>query len=177
MTCDPCSRLEKSTISTKYCTDCEEYFCVKCATFHSAMRALANHHLTDASLYTDKTFNIDKTCSEHENMTIEFYCSDHDCVCCRSCIAGTHRACGKISPLEVAAKGVKSSALYDDLNKDVTELLKTLHLLENETTQNKSKIYQTKKEVIQIIAKTKAEYIKHLDDLERKPSSEVETLD
>jgi hypothetical protein len=44
---------------------------------------------------------------------LDFYCSDHDDICCKSCIADVHRTCGKIKPLDVAAKGVKSAIMFD----------------------------------------------------------------
>jgi hypothetical protein len=53
------------------------------------------------------------------------YCSDHDDICCKSCIADEHRICGKIKPLDVAAKGVKSATMFEDFASEVKYLIDT----------------------------------------------------
>jgi hypothetical protein len=52
-------------------------------------------------------------------MVLDFYCSDHDDICCKSCIADEHRTCGKIKPLDVAAKGVKRATMLEDFASEV----------------------------------------------------------
>jgi hypothetical protein len=36
-----------------------------------------------------------------------------------SCIADEHRICGKIKPLDVVAKGVKSATMFEDFASEV----------------------------------------------------------
>jgi hypothetical protein len=50
---------------------------------------------------------------------------DHDDICCKSCIADEHRTCGKIKPLDVAAKGVKSAIMFEDFASEVKYLIDT----------------------------------------------------
>jgi hypothetical protein len=49
-------------------------------------------------------FELAALISDHKDMVLDFYCSDHDDICCKSCIADEHRTCGKLKPLDVAAK-------------------------------------------------------------------------
>ncbi|CAG2254169.1 unnamed protein product [Mytilus edulis] len=57
-------------------------------------------------------------------MPLDFFCSDHDSLLCQPCIANTHHICGKILPIDVAAKGIKSSVMFDDISKYIAALRK-----------------------------------------------------
>lgn len=83
---------------------------------------LNSHHIVDVSITTGNSFNIKKDCSDHEGICLEFYCSDYDCLICRTCISNTHR---KIQPIDVAAKSCRSSAMLKDIIKEITALLKS----------------------------------------------------
>ncbi|KAL3885719.1 hypothetical protein ACJMK2_025764 [Sinanodonta woodiana] len=50
-------------------------------------------------------------CLLHNGKEIEFYCKDHDTVCCSTCAVMTHRKCDNINPVEEAACGIKNSNL------------------------------------------------------------------
>jgi hypothetical protein len=58
-----------------------------------------SHHVIDAQISADISFELNKFCSNHKDMVLDFYCSDHDDICCKSCIEDVHRTCGKIKPL------------------------------------------------------------------------------
>ncbi|VDI47343.1 Hypothetical predicted protein [Mytilus galloprovincialis] len=175
--CDPCSRLNKSSEGFKYCTDCEDTLCTDCAALHSAVKLLASHHLVDVSVTTGNTFNIKKVCNDHEDMCYEFYCSDHDCLICRTCIANTHRTCGKIQPIEVAAKGCKSSSILEDVSKDIASLLISTKTLLEDRQKKKISVRQSKAKVLKEIAKFRQDINDHLDQLENKCRSEVDILE
>ncbi|VDI08854.1 Hypothetical predicted protein [Mytilus galloprovincialis] len=175
--CDPCSRLNKSSEGFKYCTDCEDTLCTDCAALHSAVKLLAFHHLVDVSVTTGNTFYIKKVCIDHEYMCYEFYCSDHDCLICRTCIANTHRTCGKIQPIEVAAKGCKSSSILEDVSKDIASLLISTKTLLEDRQKKKISVRQSKAKVLKEIAKFRQDINDHLDQLENKCRSEVDILE
>ncbi|CAC5411467.1 unnamed protein product [Mytilus coruscus] len=175
--CDPCSRLKKSSEGLKYCTDCEDTLCTDCIAIHSAVKLLASHYLVDVSVTTGNTFNIKKDCNDHEGMCYEFYCSDHDCLMCRTCMANTHRTCGKIQPIDVAAKGCRSSAMLEDITKEITELLNSTKKLVVDRQGNKTRVGKEKAKLLKQIAKFRQDINCHLDQLERKLISEVDTID
>ncbi|CAC5411466.1 unnamed protein product [Mytilus coruscus] len=175
--CNPCSRLNKSSEGIKYCTDCEDSLCTDCTALHSAVKILASHHLVDVSVTNGNTFNIKKDCNDHDGMCLEFYCSDHDCLICRTCIANTHRTCGKIQPIDVAAKGCRSSAMLEDITKEVTKLLNTTKELVVDRQGNKTRVGKVKATLLKQIAKFRQDINGHLDQLEKKLISEVDTID
>ena len=112
--CERCSRATKYTVAVKYCSDCEESLCPDCFSVHGTFKGFMSHHVIDAQVSADISFGLNKLCSDHQDMVLDLYCSDHDDICCKSCIADEHRTCGKIKPLDVAAKGVKSASMLED---------------------------------------------------------------
>lgn len=102
--CDPCERTSKSSFAVKYCRDCEDFICSECAVDHSKFEAFVSHHVVDANVTDDQSFVVSKECPTHEGMTLDCFCSVHDSIYCKSCIASMHRACENIQPLDVAAK-------------------------------------------------------------------------
>ncbi|CAC5400456.1 unnamed protein product [Mytilus coruscus] len=175
--CDPCSRLNKSSDAMKYCTDCDDALCTDCTTAHSALKITISHNVVDATALTGRAFNLQKYCNDHQDMPLEFFCSDHDCLLCRSCMANTHRTCGKILPIDVAAKGIKSSVMFDDISKDISALRKSAKELVEDRQKNKKRVQQTKELTQQKITKFRNDINKHLDQLEKKLSSDVDTME
>ncbi|XP_071150435.1 uncharacterized protein [Mytilus edulis] len=171
--CGPCSRVDKLASSVQFCTDCEDLLCVDCVTMHKAIKALALHHLIDEKVQVDKAFNIKRTCSDHPDMILEFYCSNHEILCCRSCSVNTHRTCGKILPINVAARGIKTSVMLNDVTADLNGLLKTAQQLVEDRTTNKENIRKAKATTLQNIVKFKRILVQELDELEKKLMTEV----
>ncbi|XP_071150433.1 E3 ubiquitin-protein ligase TRIM71-like [Mytilus edulis] len=172
--CGPCSRVDKLASAVTFCTDCEDPLCADCVTMHKAIKALALHHLIDKEVQTDKAFNIRRTCSDHPDMALEFYCSTHDTLCCRTCSVNTHRTCGKILPVDVAARGIKSSVMLNDVTVDLKGLLKNVEQLVEERAKNKENIEKSKATTLQTIVKFKRQLIQELDELEKKLLTEID---
>ncbi|CAC5411468.1 unnamed protein product [Mytilus coruscus] len=175
--CDPCSRLNKSSEGLKYCIDCEDALCTNCSDLHSAVKLLASHHLVDVSVTTGSKFNIKKDCNDHEGMCFEFYCPDHDCLICRTCMANMHRTSGKIQPIDVAAKGCKTSSMLEDVSKDIASLLNSTNALLEDRQKKKTSVGQTKAKVLKEIAKFRHDINDHLDQLETNCCSEVDIFE
>ncbi|CAG2216614.1 unnamed protein product [Mytilus edulis] len=92
--CDPCSGDEKSLPAIRFCSDCEERLCKDCVEYHKKFKATKSHHLMD--LTSIGQTNIPKTkkfCEVHPDIPLDFYCTQHDIVCCRACIPSDHQSC------------------------------------------------------------------------------------
>ncbi|CAG2206101.1 unnamed protein product [Mytilus edulis] len=107
-------------------------------------------------------------------MALEFYCSNHESLCCRTCSVKTHRTCGKILPIEVAARGIKSSVMLNDVIADLKGLLKTVAKLVEDRAKNKENIGKAKATTLQTIVKFKRQLIQELDELEKKLLTEID---
>ncbi|CAC5377879.1 unnamed protein product [Mytilus coruscus] len=172
--CGLCSRMDKLATAVKFCTDCEDSLCTDCVHTHKAIKALASHHLINNEVQIDKAFSIKNTCIDHPDMSLEFYCPKHESLCCRTCSVNTHRTCGKILPIGVASRGIKTSVMLNDATEDLKALLKTAKQLEEDRTKNKENIGKAKVTTLQEIAKFKSEVIQELDQLEKKLMVEVD---
>ncbi|XP_063427113.1 uncharacterized protein LOC134710656 [Mytilus trossulus] len=170
--CDPCSRHNKSSNGIKYCTDCEDTLCTECTSMHCVFQHISSHHLVDAS-----AFRIKKNCNEHDDLSYDFYCSDHNCLICQKCLDNNHRNCGKIQTIDIPAKGCRSSLMLEDVTKDITSLLKSTKELVEESQKNKTSVGQIKGKVLKEISRFRHIINDHLDQLERKLNPEVDIID
>lgn len=46
--CDPCAAMNKETIASRFCEDCEKYYCDQCSENHLTLEATRNHKLIQA---------------------------------------------------------------------------------------------------------------------------------
>ena len=170
--CEPCFRATKSSVAVKYCSDCEEPLCTDCFSVHGTFKAFISHHVIDAQVSADTSFELDKFCSDHKDMVLDFYCSDHDDICCKSCIADEHRACGKIKPLDVAAKGVKSATMFEDFASEVGYCIDTASKVK-EQKQNSKVTWNSSTDKVMIQVKRGVEIFRsrilnRIDEIEEK---------
>jgi DNA-binding beta-propeller fold protein YncE len=106
-------------------------------------------------------------------MVLDFYCSDHDDICCKSCIADEHRICGKIKPLDVVAKGVKSATMFEDFASEVKYLIDTASKVREEKQKSKVTWDSSTDSVKRGVEIFRSRILKHIDDMEEKLVLEV----
>ena len=144
-----CSSIKhKEITATNYCPECKIYMCNKCENYHSEL--FQNHH--QVKLDTDIKLLFTGFCKEENHLDkLEFFCKDHNKLCCVSCISkikingkGEHKDCNiciindikeekknnlknNIILLEELLNTLKKSNdeiknIYEKLNKDKEEL-------------------------------------------------------
>ena len=173
--CEPCLRATKSSVAVKYCSDCDESLCPDCFSVHATFKAFMSHHVIDAHVSTNKSFQLNQFCSDHKDMVLDFYCSDHDDICCKSCIAGEHRTCGKIKPLDVAAKGVKSASMLEDFASEVEYLIDTASKVREEKQKSKVTWDSSTDSIKRGVEIFRSRILKRIDDMEEKLMLEINT--
>ncbi|XP_063448475.1 uncharacterized protein LOC134728004 [Mytilus trossulus] len=175
--CDPCSEADKSLRATRYCSDCEERLCTDCAESHCRFKAFKSHHVIDlSSIGSNILMSAKKNCNFHSEMMLDYYCTDHEIVCCRACISKEHRLCQNVLPLELASKDVRKSALFNDVMEDIAHLITTLNALDNNRQSNLQSIEKTKLTITKQIRALKFKFLKQLDDLERDLTTSLSSL-
>ena len=81
---EKCSSSKQEEIkAVSYCPECKQYLWNKCLNFHSEM--LKEHKII--KLNEKNEIFIDKCKEENHNDKLEFYCKDHNVLCCVSCIS------------------------------------------------------------------------------------------
>ncbi|XP_071178110.1 uncharacterized protein [Mytilus edulis] len=171
--CGICSRRSRSTKSVKYCTDCEDGLCTECLDFHAHIKSFDTHHTIDIDVVEGKPLVVNKFCKVHPDMVLEYFCTDHDTMCCRSCIASDHRSCDKLLPIEVSAKGVKSSTMYEEIAKDVTTLNSAINELQDKQRQGMTNLKASKMAIKEDV---KARLQGFIQEIEAALMSEIDKL-
>jgi hypothetical protein len=175
--CDPCSEKTKPLIAEKYCSDCEEKLCTECAEWHLRCKAFKSHHVIDLSLIGPRIPPTSKiNCEIHPDVPIDYFCSQHDVVCCRACIPDNHSSCKTVIPLDFASADVKNSSLLSDTLKELDNMTETLEKMSVNRDDNRKLLKQKKSLIINQISTVKSKLLKHLDDLEEKLITEVASV-
>ena len=87
--CTPCKTKDKKTKCEYYCTDCEAYYCEECFELHPRVPYLAKHTVLkhgDIDVWSTAQYK----CTTH-GKNFEFFCKEHNALCCHVCISLKHR--------------------------------------------------------------------------------------
>ena len=112
-------------------------------------------------------------CEIHTDVQIDYFCSQHDVVCCRTCLSDSHRSCVSILPLDFASKDVQDSTLLSDTLIEQDYMTEILSKMEENRDENKKILKQKKSLIIKQISAAKSKVLKYLDDIEKKLITEV----
>ena len=141
--------------------------------YSDSLYIFISHHVIDAQVSADISFELNKFCSDHKDMILDFYCSDHDDICCKSCIADEHRICGKIKPLDVAAKGIESATMFEDFVSEVKYLIDPASKVREQKQKSKVTWDSSTDSVKRGVEIFRSRILKHIDDMEEKLVLEV----
>ena len=175
--CDPCSEKSKRFVAEKYCSDCEEKLCTECAEWHLRCKVFRSHHLIDLSSVGSRIPLSSKiNCEIHTDVQIDYFCSQHDAVCCRACLSDSHRSCETAIPLDFASKDVKNSYFLSDTLKELDNMTETLQKMEANRDENQKLLKQKKSLIIKQISAAKPKVPKYLDDIKERLIIEVASV-
>ena len=115
-------------------------------------------------------------CEIHTDVQIDYFCSQHDVVCCRACLSDSHRSCESVLPLDSASKDVRNSSLLSDTLEEQDYMTETLQKIEENRDENKKLLKQKKSLIVKQISAAKSKVLKYLDDIEERLITEVESV-
>ena len=172
--CDPCSEKNKRLVAEKYCSDCEEKLCTECTEWHLRCKEFRSHHVIDLSSVGSRIPPSSKiNCEIHTDVQIDYFCSQHDVVCCRACLSDSHRSCESVLPLDSASKDVKNSSLLSDTLEEQDYITETLSKMSENRDENRKLLKQKKSLIIKQISAAKSKVLKYLDEIEERLITEV----
>ena len=175
--CDPCSEKNKRLVAEKYCSDCEEKLCTECAEWHMRCEVFRSHYVIDLSSVESRippSYKIN--CEIHTDVQIDYFCSQHDVVCCRACLSDSHRSCESVLPLDSASKDVKNSSLLSDTLEELDNMTETLSKMSENRDDNGKLLKQKKSLIIKQMRAAKSKVLKYLDDIEERLITEVASV-
>ena len=175
--CDPCSEKNKRLVAEKYCSDCEEKLCTECTELHLRCKEFRSHHVIDLPSVGSRIPPSSKiNCEIHTDVQIDYFCSQHDVVCCRVCLSDSHMSCESVLPLDSASKDVKNSSLLSDTLEEQDYMTETLQKMEQNRDENRKLLKQKKSLIIKQISAAKSKVLKYLDEIEERLITEVESV-
>ena len=126
--CDPCQSRHITNTSVSWCMECEEELCAECTKFHTSLKIARNHHVVELKLKTSYSSLLKRPCllcEQHADCEVEYFCVDHDELCCRDCLAKTHKSCANTMSMDSASNGAKQSQLFSDCQEQLTSIRHT----------------------------------------------------
>ncbi|XP_076099792.1 uncharacterized protein LOC143069175 [Mytilus galloprovincialis] len=163
--CEPCKARDNNNKPTHWCVICEEALCLQCAEHHRVQKMSRRHELLDINIKPTHINISDQRCSKHDNLSFEYFCVDHESLCCKECQVESHRSCHKIMSVDIASKGIKSSQSFIDAVELIEQVLMTTPtIIENRHTLIES-IETEANFVKDEVRKVKEEAITHIEYL------------
>ena len=131
-----------------YCLECKINMCNKCLNFHSAL--FKNHHTYNIDNNFENIF-IDICKENNHDIKLEYYCKNHNKLCCLACIAkikkngkGEHCDCDicLIEDIENKKKNdlINNIKLLEDLSIDLDESINKMKNLIENINKNKDEL-------------------------------------
>ena len=83
------------------------------------------------NLLTEFPFSIstNQFCDQHCKIQIEYFCTHHDVILCRACLADGHRSCKDVVVLDIACAGSKTTVLKET-DRETKHIIETLAAFE-----------------------------------------------
>ncbi|XP_052062369.1 uncharacterized protein LOC127702278 [Mytilus californianus] len=169
VSCDCCNSKNSSTRAIHHCIECQENLCHKCTSVLTG--SLSEHNLTHPKVSRKETFQT--TCFKHRDCAFDFFCVDHDCLCCCYCTDQEHTSCQKSIPLEVAAKDVKHSPMLEDFSDALSNLKTAFGKAITSQNENINNIDDDAAIIVKQVKLNKAEIITRLDELQNEIKEDI----
>lgn len=176
--CNVCNLQGKQNAPTEWCTHCEEALCSKCSLQHQVQKATRDHNTisyVDYCKLPPIILSNQPMCKDHSEK-FRYYCRSHDCPLCTKCLSKSHQKCDDTPDIEKVIDNVKSSAVFEDIYKDLKATHQRLLNALNDRKENLSSL-QKKKEEIQLQVKDKThQLIEKLKRLENKTLADLDSV-
>ena len=173
--CGMCDCRHISRPSEVWCSDCEEGLCTECLEQHSLAKPRRNHTMIPISEYwklPSYVLENNELCKEHHKKFI-IYCKEHERPCCRICILENHKDCKEVVIVENIINNVKTSHLFNEIERSIDELIETIGKIRQNRETNASAVKEQKILVENEIRELRTKIDKHLDKLQESLMKEL----
>lgn len=108
--CFLCWVQEKLNSALYWCLDCGNGLCLTCQDIHQALI----HHTVVEINKLPKNYSLSICCSQHKQAGFDYFCIDHDELCCLECRLIDHTSCHKTEYIDVLSKAYSQSQACRD---------------------------------------------------------------
>ncbi|CAC5403117.1 unnamed protein product [Mytilus coruscus] len=163
--CEPCTARGMTPTAFQWCTECEEALCSECTEAHRVQKMSRNHHLVERSKIPEN-INLSYNCSKHQHLPFDYFCVDHDVICCKECWPKNHKTCKNVTSIEIASKNSKQSQSFLDSEQQLRFILEALEKLSKNCNDNGSRINKEETQILKQIKTMKENIMKQLEAFE-----------
>lgn len=175
--CGPCTSNSKESEAFSWCLQCDEALCFTCAESHRGMKISRHHYLADVNAVPREIkFLFEKSCPKHKTLSFEYFCVDHDLLCCKECFSESHRTCKNVPSLDTASNGIKRSQSYKDAGDEILHILQTLDTLSSGHIDNIETIQQEVEIIHDNIIRVKEKLIEKVESLVQPLMEELKQI-
>ena len=126
--CDPyqCRHITKTSVN--WCMEYDEELCHECIEYHTALKAMRNHHVVGLKLNKSCPSLLKKhrfVSEQHTDCEVEYFSVDHDELCSRDCLAKTNKSCVNTMSLDSVSNGAKQYQLFSDCQEQLPSISQT----------------------------------------------------
>lgn len=107
------------------------------------------------------------SCLKHNGLPFEFFCIDHDVICCKDCRFESHSACAKAITINIASKGSKRSQSFIDSTKLIKQVFEAVNEFSKDRREHITSLNKEIKQVKDGITNLKQGWISYLESLEK----------
>ena len=174
---EKCSFIDHNQIDACcYCQECRVYMCNKCSTHHKGL--CKNHQQLNLNNDLNNIY-IGICKEENHHLRLEYYCKNHNILCCDSCITklkkkgkGQHKDC-EVSFLEDIKEEKKNKLeqnikyledLSKDLDKSIQELKNICEKINNNKEALKLNIQKTFTKIRTVLNEREDELLSEVDN-------------
>jgi hypothetical protein len=124
-----------------------------------------SHHLIDISKKPTETQMT--AYLKHDELPFEYFCVDHDVICCKECLVESYRTCAKAMSIEITSKGAKRSQYFIDSLQLLEQVLETVNEYTKDRREHIESMDDEIKQVKEKIINAKQGWISYLKSLEK----------
>ena len=173
--CGICDTRHISKTSEVWCPDCEEGLCAECIEHHSLVKLSRGHTtipITEYRKLPSYVLKIKEHCSEH-NGKYQLFCNEHGCPCCGICIMENHSECSDVTILENIVKEVKTSDIFNEIEKLISEMTDIIGRIRQNRETNSSAVTEQKTIIENEIREMRTKINNNLDKLQEDLMKEL----
>ena len=104
---------------------------------------------------------------KHDELPFEYFCVDHDVICCKECLVESYRTCAKAMSIEITSKGAKRSQYFIDSLQLLEQVLETVNEYTKDRREHIESMDDEIKQVKEKIINAKQGWISYLKSLEK----------
>ncbi|CAG2249939.1 unnamed protein product [Mytilus edulis] len=166
--CGVCDLRSISKPSTIWCFECDEGLCSECKDHHSLSKGTRKHRTVPMSEYQkipSDIVKITQNCDKH-NEKYTFYCKEHACLCCSSCIVENHMGCRDFDKLADVIQNTKLSNTFYEIEQSLVELSDNIQIIRKDREHNLKRLSEKKMHIEEEIKQTRITINNHLDKIQ-----------